>query len=176
MAVPSPWTLRDGRSVTVRRAVPDDAQRILEHVNRVAAEGVYIMTERLRHSLEEEREILRGFDGQAGLFLVALVADELVATADFRRGAQAKNAHTASLGIAIRKELRGLGLGRAMLEEGIRWARSVGIRKLTLGVFATNEPAIRLYRSLGFVEEGRLRGQVILGGIPVDELLLALWT
>jgi ribosomal protein S18 acetylase RimI-like enzyme len=86
-----------------------------------------------------------------------------------------KNAHTAQLGVAVRKDARGLGLGTALMKAGIGWARSVGVRKLTLGVFASNDRAVRLYRGLGFVEEGRLRGQVILGGVPVDELLMALW-
>jgi len=62
-----------------------------------------------------------------------------------------------------------------MLQTMIAWARSVGIRKLTLGVFASNTPAVALYRKLGFAQEGRSRGQVILRGRPVDELLMALW-
>jgi RimJ/RimL family protein N-acetyltransferase len=61
------------------------------------------------------------------------------------------------------------------MDAGLAWVRTSGVRKLTLGVFATNEVALRLYRRLGFPEEGRLRGQVILDGVPVDEILMALW-
>ncbi|MDE2046596.1 MAG: GNAT family N-acetyltransferase, partial [Thermoplasmata archaeon] len=50
-----------------------------------------------------------------------------------------------------------------------------GIRKLKLRVFATNQRAQKLYRALGFVEEARLRGEVIIEGRVVDDVLMALW-
>ncbi len=60
------------------------------------------------------------------------------------------------------------------MRAGIEWARDVGVRRLKLGVFETNERALALYRKLGFVEEGRLKGEVVLDGKPVDEILMAL--
>lgn len=168
-------TLKDGRAALIRFAEPRDAEALIDQINEVGAEEVYIMTERFSKSVGEEEEFLRNLDRRETLFLVAVLDGRLVGSADVCRGAQSKNAHTASLGVAIRKEVRGLGLGRAMLEEMIRWAKSVGVRKLTLGVFATNESAIALYQQLGFAEEARLKGQVVLQGRPVDELLMALW-
>ncbi len=93
----------------------------------------------------------------------------------FQERPQVKNSHIAELGIAIKKGARGQGLGRAMLEDGIGWARTTGIHKLFLGVFETNDRAIALYRSLGFQEEARLKGQVVLRGKPADLVLMALW-
>lgn len=43
-----------------------------------------------------------------------------------------------------------------MLESILIWADSVGIEKTTLSVVETNTNAIRLYKSFGFIEEGRL--------------------
>ncbi|MCI4363198.1 MAG: GNAT family N-acetyltransferase [Thermoplasmata archaeon] len=167
--------LRDGRTAMIRRAGPRDAEAVIAHVNAVGAEGIHIMTEKLRRTPREEKVVFRNADGRAGLYIVASVDGEIVGSADIERGRQTKNRHTASLGIAIRKDSRGLGLGLAMMRTLIAWARSVGIRKVTLGVFASNTPALALYRRLGFTEEGRLRGQVILRTKPVDEILLALW-
>lgn len=175
MTLPRTCTLRDGASARIRRAGADDADALLRHVSAVAAEEVYLQTEKVEKSPAQEREWILGFDGRRGLLLVATLADRLVGSADFRRGEQAKNAHVAQLGIALQPEVRGQGLGRAMMEEGVEWARSVGIRKLFLGVFSTNERAIALYRSLGFEEEGRLRGQVLLRGVPADLLLMSRW-
>jgi subtilisin family serine protease len=39
---------------------------------------------------------------------------------------------------------------------GIDWARERGLHKLSLTVFPHNAAAIALYRTFGFVEEGRL--------------------
>ena len=60
---------------------------------------------------------------------------------------------TAELGILIGPSLyRGKGLGRLVLSEVINLLpASLGISSLTLGVSSSNIPAIRLYRSLGFV-------------------------
>jgi len=168
-------TLRDGRAALIRRAEPRDAAAIIDHVNEVGAEQVYIMTERFDMTVAEEDDYLRTLDARKTLYLVALVDGHLVASADIHRGTLAKTAHTASLGIAVRKPVRGMGLGKAILEDLIRWAKSEGVRKVTLGVFATNESAIALYRELGFAEEGRLREAVMLSGHPVDEVLMALW-
>ena len=168
-------TLKDGRAALIRRVEPADARELLDHVNEVGAEQVYIMTERLGHAVDEEAEILRKLDHRRMLFLVAIVDRTLVGSADIERGRQAKNVHTASLGITIRRQVRGQGLGQAMLEDLLRWAKSEGVRKVTLGVFATNTSAIALYQKLGFSEEARLLGQVVLGGQAIDEVLMALW-
>lgn len=159
----------------LRRARAPDAAPVIAHVREVASERVYLMTERVHRTVAEERKVFRELAGASGLFLVAVVDGKIVGTADFRRGAASKNRHVAQLGLALRKDARGVGLGTAMMEMGIDWARSVGIRKLRLGVFATNRPALALYRRLGFVREGRLRREVVLNGRPVDEILMALW-
>jgi len=168
-------TLKDRRTAVIRRARAEDAEEVIAHVNAVGAERVHIMTEVLVKTPKEERALFRRTVGGAGLYLVAVIDGEIVGSSDISRGRQLKNRHTASLGIALRKDARGVGLGLAMMESMIGWARSVGIRKLTLGVFASNTPARALYRRLGFTREGRLKGQVVLRKEPVDELLLALW-
>jgi len=168
-------TLSNGRAVLVRAAEPRDAESIIAHVNEVGAEQVYIMTEKLRMTADEEAEMLRHIDQRRTLFLVAVADSKVVASADIQRGRESKNAHTASLGLALSKEVRGLGLGKAIMEDLLRWARSEQVRKVTLGVFATNAPALALYRDFGFVEEARLKGQVVLNGTAVDEVLMALW-
>jgi ribosomal protein S18 acetylase RimI-like enzyme len=42
------------------------------------------------------------------------------------------------------------GLGRALLERAVAFARGKGAKALRVGVLARNEGAARLYRSLGF--------------------------
>ncbi|MGB6442371.1 MAG: GNAT family N-acetyltransferase, partial [Thermoplasmata archaeon] len=143
-------------------------------VNAIGAEKVFIMTEKFTRTPEEIRTQFRDNDPWFALWLVADVGATVVGGASFRRGVASKNAHSADLGVSVRKEFRGLGLGEAMMRTGMEWARSVGVTRLRLGVFATNATAIALYRKLGFVEEGRLRGEVILHGGPVDEVLMAL--
>ncbi len=175
MPLPATFHRPDGGDVLLRRAQPEDAEAHVELWNAIGAERIYLMTERLARTVEEVRTQFRDADPLRTLWLVAEQDGQLVGGAGLQRGVWKKNEHTATLGIALRKEFRGRGIGEALLRSGLEWARSVGIRKVKLGVFATNDRAIALYRKLGFVEEARLRGEVILEGHPVDEVLMALW-
>jgi len=59
------------------------------------------------------------------------------------------------IGMAVLREWRGRGVGSALMEAAIAWARERGLHKLSLGVFPHNDAGIALYRKYGFVEEGR---------------------
>jgi ribosomal protein S18 acetylase RimI-like enzyme len=59
------------------------------------------------------------------------------------------------IGMAIVHDWRGRGVGSALLEAAIEWARERRLHKLALGVFPHNAAGIALYRKYGFVEEGR---------------------
>lgn len=50
---------------------------------------------------------------------------------------------------------RQLGVGRLLVEEVIRWARSRGALRLQLTVTGRNESAIRFYKRLGFAFTGK---------------------
>jgi RimJ/RimL family protein N-acetyltransferase len=167
--------LADGRTATLRQARPDDAEAWVEHCGRVAAEGIFLMMEQFTRTPAEVRQQFAEADPRSSLWLIAEVDGRVVGGGNFLQGRWAKNAHTAELGMAVHPAFRRLGIGAAILDAGIEWARGAGIRKLKLGVFASNVPAIRLYRKFGFQEEGRLKDEVVLEGRPVDELLMAVW-
>jgi putative acetyltransferase len=65
------------------------------------------------------------------------------------------------------------GIGTALLEAAVSWARHAGVRKLELHVFPWNEAAITLYERFGFVQEGYRRGQYMREGEYVDAILMA---
>jgi ribosomal protein S18 acetylase RimI-like enzyme len=175
MFAPHEVRLKDGRLAVIRRATLDDAEGLIANVNAVGAEGIYILVERLDKTLEQEREWIAMFGEQDRLLLVATVDGALVGAMDLTRERFEKTRHLAGAGIALQEAGRGVGLGRALMEDGIEWARAQGVRKLTLSVFDNNDRAKALYRKLGFVEEGKLKEHVVLQGVPVDLVMMALW-
>ncbi|KYF81393.1 hypothetical protein BE11_00610 [Sorangium cellulosum] len=62
--------------------------------------------------------------------------------------------------VAVRKDLRGAGLGRRLLEEAIRIGEAQGARALVLDAQVVAAP---FYRKLGFIEEGPIFDEA---GIP----------
>ena len=85
------------------------------------------------------------------------------------------NAHVFRLTIVVHPGRRQRGIGRAMLRDLLDWAASdARVLKVELLVRAANEPALRLYREAGFVEEGRFRKRVMLpGGACIDDIAMA---
>jgi RimJ/RimL family protein N-acetyltransferase len=175
MHLPATVALKGGGTALLRRATPEDAEAQFANLNAIGAERIYLLIERSTRTVEELRAQLGPADPHRALWLVAERYGRVVGGADFHRGLWQKSAHTATLGIALLPEARGLGLGEALLRTGIDWAREVGVQKVKLSVFSTNDRALALYRKLGFEEEARLKREAILDGQPVDEVLMALW-
>lgn len=175
MNLPHHFTLKDGKLCVVRRATPNDAEDLLGLVRSVAAEKIYLRSERIDWSVEEERAWIQGFNGRTGVLLVTTVGGRLIASADLRRGRNAKDNHVADLGVAVRRGFRRLGIGKALLARGMEWARSARLRKITLEVFDSNVGARALYHALGFAEEGRQKLQVVVRGQPTDTIHMSLW-
>jgi RimJ/RimL family protein N-acetyltransferase len=63
----------------------------------------------------------------------------------------------AELGMMVDSEWRGRGVGSALMEACIAWARQHGAHKLVLEVWPHNATATALYRKYGFEQEGRFR-------------------
>ena len=57
--------------------------------------------------------------------------------------------------VAIREDMRGLGLGRKLMQELLQYLSNLGAAYATLEVRVSNERAQRLYQSLGFIAVGR---------------------
>jgi RimJ/RimL family protein N-acetyltransferase len=84
-------------------------------------------------------------------------------------------ARSARIGVLIGDQRdRGKGLGRdavrVLLDYGFRHRN---LHRVELDVLATNEAALRVYRALGLVEEGRLRDHAWSGGRHVDTIVMA---
>ncbi|KAL3444839.1 acyl-CoA N-acyltransferase [Aspergillus insuetus] len=73
-------------------------------------------------------------------------------------GAGTEHHRNAIMGISFIESARGNGYGREAINWALDWAFEIaGLHRVTLEVLSTNEWALWLYRSVGFVEEGRQR-------------------
>jgi ribosomal protein S18 acetylase RimI-like enzyme len=77
-------------------------------------------------------------------------------------------------GIAVDPGRQGRGIGRALIDAAVGEARRRGARRLTLRVLGGNAGARHLYETSGFVVEGVLRGEFLMNGVYVDDVLMAL--
>jgi L-amino acid N-acyltransferase YncA len=90
---------------------------------------------------------------------------------DFWDGRPAYNG-TAEIGIYVKEDYRGKGIGRRLLEEAIRRAPELGIKTLTAGAFAGNEPSLRLFERFGFEKWAHFPRVAELDGAEIDLVVL----
>lgn len=103
-------------------------------------------------------------------------AGELAAAAGLMRMTHRKMRHRANIwGVYCVPELRGRGLGRAVMTKVIEIARTwEGVEALGLSVSARSAGAIALYESLGFIQWGLEPDAMRIDGESFDELFMSL--
>ena len=161
--------------ITIRRATAADAEGLVVLAREVGAEpeGWLISTSAWRRP-GDERRFLRSIrrSPDAAVFVAEAPAG-IVGRLSVARDPHPASRHVADLGLMVAKSHRRLGIGRALLEQAVEWARQSGIVKLELHVFPHNRPAIELYEGFGFEREGHRRLHYRRGAELVDTILMA---
>ena len=161
--------------VVLRPARPGDVDSFLRHLQSVADERRFIRTEQVGATRRLWKRRFRRSRTDRGLSLVALAGDEVVGSLGIQREPGRASEHVASLGMSVTREWRSRGIGTALMAEAMRWARSVGVEKVSLTVYPSNIRAIAMYRRFGFVDEGRLSGQSRKSYGYDDEVIMSKW-
>jgi putative acetyltransferase len=82
--------------------------------------------------------------------------------------------HAAYLGMAVHDKWQSKGVGTALMKAAIDLADNwLDLSRLELTVYTDNEPAMRLYKKLGFVVEGTHRKYAFRDGVYVDAYCMA---
>jgi [ribosomal protein S18]-alanine N-acetyltransferase len=136
---------------TVRPAAAGDARAMAELFAAVAGERTGIATEPPVDIDERAAQFARAADGS----VVAVAGSHVVGMLHV----EASRHGFGELAMLVDRDWRGRGVGSALVQAAISRARGQGLHKLCLEVFAHNTAAIALYRTSGFVEEGRRTGQ-----------------
>jgi phosphinothricin acetyltransferase len=90
---------------------------------------------------------------------------------DFYDGRPAYNG-TAEIGIYVREGHRGKGIGKRLLQETMKRAPDLGIKTLTAGAFAVNEPSLELFERFGFEKWACFPRVAELDGTEIDLVVL----
>ena len=159
--------------ITVRPATEDDAGAFAKvFSDRSASNGT------LQHpytSADVWRTRLAGNAGTRQVMLAATVNGRVVGNAGLHAISEnPRQKHVCSLGISIADAYQGRGVGRALMKACLDFADHwANYSRVALTVHADNARAIKLYESLGFQHEGRLRDYSFREGGYVDALFMA---
>ncbi len=173
------YTLKDGRTLTLREPAIDDAALLLNYPKIVGAETDFLLCDENGIdglTLEGEEQWIKGtLEAPNTKMFLGFVGGELVALFDVRAAARGRIAHNGGIAISIKRDYWGLGIGSIAMQAMIDFARSTNfLRNLTLELREGNERAMALYKRFGFVEIGRHKERINVRGTYYDEILMDL--
>lgn len=157
----------------IRATTEDDVEGLSALVTAVARERTFLGTTE-GFPVEQTRGYLAHVRQSDGVALVAVDGGRVVGWLDIARGPFEGLTHYGRLGMGLAPDWRGRGLGRRLLTQALDAAFAKGFERIELEVFASNTQAVGLYRSVGFIEEGRRRCARKLDGSCDDILMFGL--
>ncbi|GHV39278.1 acetyltransferase [Synergistales bacterium] len=106
--------------------------------------------------------------------LVAEIDGHVVGCVGLTVSKMPRESRTAGLGIMVHADYQRQGIGRALMAAILDLAdKWLMLKRVELSVFIDNEPAVKLYLSMGFVVEGTKKFAAIRDGAYMDEYLMA---
>ena len=174
---PRMFTLPNGEVLTVRSLCADDAEARSAFRYATYSETYFMARypEECGASLEAMRNWLAGcVENPVNFEVGAFAGEKLVGefgVAQVRP--HIKYHHRAVMGISVRKDHWGCGLGSYLMQLAIDQTRANGFEQLELGVYSDNARAIHLYEKFGFERYGiHPRAFKLKDGTYRDEIIM----
>jgi len=164
-----------GERVVLRPVEKDDLKKLHDLRSNVELEMLAGGAWEPRPLAAYEKEFEKDLDShEKGNFLIEVDGNVIgeIGLHDWRN----RRAGSASFGVGILDpNYLGKGYGREAINLLLDWSfRIMNYRRIHLQTLASNERAVRCYRSCGFVEEGRLRQDEYYNGAYDDVLVMGI--
>jgi ribosomal protein S18 acetylase RimI-like enzyme len=163
---------RDGRKVILRTPTWEDLDDMLDFINSLVEEEAMILME-VKQTRDQEVDwlarSLSNMEKDRTVRVVAEVDGRMVGQCEVSVGPGRKS-HVGTLGISVKQGYRDVGIGQELMREAERHAGKLGVEKIVLEVFATNDRAIHVYERMGYRVVGRVPGEIRYKGDYVDGL------
>lgn len=160
----------------IREAAPEDAERLITYLTKAGGETDYLSfgKEGLPVSVEAEEKFIQSMkEEEHSVLYVAWKDGEIVGDASLS-GFPRRMSHRAEFGISVAKSEWGQGIGSALLQKIIEYAKEHMIELINLEVRSDNRRAIQLYERFGFWKIGTSPAYFKIDGEYYDFNLMVL--
>lgn len=164
----------------IRLAKESDAESVIDIrkeiiLSNATTKFFVSSTSELPSNVQREKEKIRKSVDEGNLYIVFEIEDKVVGFLVFKRYERERLKHVGTMGMGIREEYTNQRIGSRMIEFLIDWAKGrKDLEKICLNVISVNERAIKVYKRIGFIEEGRQRNQIKYeDGSYGDDILMA---
>jgi acetate---CoA ligase (ADP-forming) len=147
--------LRDGATVRVRPAGPDDRGALREFLDGLSIESRWLRFFTAGADVHRAADFMAGLDPERGRGLMALAGDpeRIVAHAAYVR--DSSNQERAEVAFEVADAWQGRGIGTVLLAHLSELAESDGVRTFTAVVLPDNHRMVQVFRDSGFAVEVR---------------------
>lgn len=150
-------------SVEIRELSADEAEQRIDELSEVLADAVesgasvsFLLPFTLEDGREFWRKVVDAVDAGGAILLGAIVDGRLLGTVQVRLDTPRNQQHRVEIvKLVVHRNVRGHGIGRALMMAGEESARRRGRKLLVLDTLSAS-PAARLYESLGFTCAGTI--------------------
>ena len=140
----------------VRVANIRDAESLLNYLTEFTSEGcitVPILTK--LPTIEQEKKWIEARTDNKGILIIAEDDKKVVGLIETVIPKTKEFEHNCEFGMSVLATYRKKGIGKKLLSEFLKWAKTSDLLRVELNVFSINESAIKLYEKYGFSEDGR---------------------
>lgn len=166
------------KKVIIRKVTKSDAKELVEYLNIIGGESDYLTfgAGEFGKSVEQEEAYIENvLKDENALALIAEISGKIVGNLNFSGGPRQRTAHVGEFGLSVLKEYWRNGIGEELIKYLIDWSKaSKIIRKINLRVRTDNTRGIKLYKKLGFLEEGIIKRDFLINGEFYDSLVMGL--
>ena len=169
--------IEENNLLIIRELQIRDAARFIELNRQIDSETKNMLLEPKERTttLDQQESIINSFENRDNRVIFIAEKDlELVGFSVANGGEFVRNRQTASVVIGVRRSCWGMGVGGSLLNAIRQWAVNNSIHRLELTVRTDNSRAVSLYKSIGFVVEGRRVNSLYVDGTYVDEFYMAM--
>lgn len=171
----------------IRKTTLEDVEtytrHCIAHMKEKGIGGIYVHPFPTSHNWNEEEFSSRirekwstePFSPNWEIAWVATVDEKFVGHLNLRCGGIEAQKHRMRLGMGIENSFRSMGIGKALLETALSWAKMYDqISWIDLSVFSKNEVAIKLYESMGFLDTYTIKDALRVDGESIDDVQMIL--
>lgn len=155
-----------------------DAPEFLKYLKTVCADTLFLRMypDEIFYTVSDEEVFIRKMTTEKNnRIIVAKVAGRIVGSGTIEGSSLQKFLHRGELGVSVLKEYWGRGIGKELITQLLSWARgNRSLKKINLHVNVENEIAVKLYKKLGFMFEGKLRNDFYYENRFVDTYLMGI--
>ena len=162
-------------NIMIKEARTEDAVKLIEYTKIVGAQtdNLSFGKEGVGDKHEVEEFIRRINSDPKSVMYFAWKNEDIVGSANIS-GMKRRMSHRANFAISVAKSEWGSGIGSALLEKCISFAKDNGIEIINLDTRSDNIRAISLYKKFGFIKIGRMPAFSKINGEYIDADLMYL--